>query len=44
MNLFSTPAELDEAVALSESASRRGGALAVTNPARFRSEVVDGLA
>ena len=44
MNLFSTPAELEEAVALSESVRRGSGALAVTNPARFRSEVVDGLA
>jgi fructose/tagatose bisphosphate aldolase len=43
MNLFSTPAELEEAVAASESARRAAGALAVTNGPRFRSEVVDGL-
>jgi hypothetical protein len=42
MNLFATPAEIDEALAASQAA-RRDGALAVTNAARFRSEVVDGL-
>ena len=42
MNLFATPAEIDEALAGSQAA-RRDGALAVTNAARFRSEVVDGL-
>ncbi len=42
MNLFSTPAELEDALVRSE-AVRRGAALAVVNPVRFRSEVVDGL-
>jgi len=44
MNLFSTTAELEDAVALSESVRRAAGTLAVTNAARFRAEVVDGLA
>jgi hypothetical protein len=42
MNLFATPAEIDQALAGSQAA-RRDGALAVTNAARFRTEVVDGL-
>ena len=42
MNLYATPAQIDEALAGSQAA-RRDGALAVTNAARFRSEVVDGL-
>ncbi len=42
MDLFATPAAIDERLAASQAA-RRNGALVVTNPARFRSEVVEGL-
>ena len=42
MDLFATPAELEDALVRSQ-AVRRDAALAVTNPARFRSEVVDSL-
>ena len=42
MNLFSTSAELEDALVRSE-AVRRDAALAVVNPLRFRSEVLDGL-
>ncbi|MGE5414668.1 MAG: class II fructose-bisphosphate aldolase, partial [Syntrophomonadaceae bacterium] len=42
MNLYSTSAELREAVTRS-GAARFDGGLKVTNPARFRSELVDSL-
>ncbi len=42
MNLHSTAAELEESLDRSEAVSRNGS-LSVTNPARFREEVVDGL-
>ena len=42
MDLFGTSAQLEDALVHSDTV-RRDGALRVTNPARFRSEVVDGL-
>jgi hypothetical protein len=42
MDLFATTVELEDALVRSE-AVHRDAALRVTNPARFRSEVVDGL-
>jgi fructose/tagatose bisphosphate aldolase len=42
MNLYSTPAEIQEALARSGTARHDGGVV-VTNPARFREEMVDAL-
>jgi len=43
MNLYSTPEELNEALDRSETVRREGPLLAVTDPASFRAEVLDGL-
>jgi hypothetical protein len=42
MNLYSTASELEEDLDRSETV-RRNGTLAVTNPIRFRDQVLDGL-
>ena len=42
MNLYSTPAGIREALILSRTVRHDGG-IVVTNPARFREEMIDSL-
>jgi fructose/tagatose bisphosphate aldolase len=43
MNIYSSPEDITGALARSESARREDGGVAVTDPERFREEVLDGL-
>jgi len=43
MNIYSTPAELRDALAAYARPQTSGDGLAIANPARFREEMIDGL-